>query len=90
MELIVEFVVELFMEGSISAARNPKISKWIRYPILFLLIIGYIIIVFGIGILGISLMPHHWIIGLFFFTVSIFLFLTSVYQYKKNNHMLPK
>lgn len=83
MDFVVELVVELLMEGSVSTIHNPKISKWIRYPILFLLIIVYSIVVFGIGILGISLMPKHWQIGVFLFTISIVLFLASAYRYKK-------
>lgn len=37
MELLFEFLGEIFFEGIIEIIKNKKISKWIRYP-LFLLI----------------------------------------------------
>lgn len=34
-----EFILELVVEGSIEISKNKKINKWIRYPLIALIII---------------------------------------------------
>lgn len=39
MDLLFEIIMELFLEGSIEINSNERVSKWIRYPILVMLIL---------------------------------------------------
>ena len=46
MEIVFEFLFDLFIEGSFELSNNKKISPWIRYPAMV------IITLFILGILG--------------------------------------
>lgn len=53
MDLLLEFILDLVLESSIEIAKDKKISKWIRYPVAFLLslfIIAVLCIIFIVGI----------------------------------------
>ncbi len=45
-EFVVEFIFELLFEGGEELCKRPKVSKWIRYPILILFFLLYAAIVF--------------------------------------------
>lgn len=52
---MLEFIGELILEAVMEITKNKKISKWIRYPILLLVIVFYGFIVLGILSLGIQM-----------------------------------
>ncbi len=45
MELLMELIVELLLEGSVEVAKSRRISKWIRYPAIALLAVVYLAVV---------------------------------------------
>ena len=46
MDMLIEALIELIFDTSLELAKNKKISKWIRYPLIIL------IILFIVGIIG--------------------------------------
>ena len=52
MDLLIEIILELILEGSIEISSNRKVPKWIRYPLILILTILFSIIIVGIFILG--------------------------------------
>lgn len=46
MDMLIEALIELIFDNSLELAKNKKISKWIRYPLIIL------IILFIVGIIG--------------------------------------
>ena len=65
MELLFEFLVDLFFEGSIEIAKNKKVSKWIRYPLMILISIFVLGIIFLIAFVGISLAIENDKMGIY-------------------------
>lgn len=45
MELLMELITELLLEGSLEVAKSRRISKWIRYPAIALLAVLYVAVV---------------------------------------------
>ena len=80
MEYVIEFILELLVDGTIEILPNKKVSKWIRYPLgilvglfMFAVIIG--ILVFGLLILG------EWIIaGILMLALGIALLVCAIYK----------
>ncbi|MDD6224528.1 MAG: hypothetical protein PUB18_05990 [bacterium] len=83
MDFVIELVLELLLEGSMEISSNKKISKWIRYPILALLILFFASIIFGIIILGILIIPDNIFGGIFSITVGLFVLVMSIFQFRK-------
>lgn len=83
MDLIFEFIAELLLEGGLEIGTNKKISKWIRYPILIIILAfvgGIIALLF---ILGITLLKTNILAALLLITVTLILLIGSIYKFKK-------
>lgn len=53
MDILIECLLELIMEGGIEIVQNKKVNKWIRYPIAIFLCVFIISIIFIVMYLGI-------------------------------------
>lgn len=84
MDLLFEFIFELLLEGSVEISSNKKVSKWIRYPIIFLLAAFFSIIIFGIIIIGILSLKSNLGMGIFFILLGIFFLFGTINNIKKN------
>lgn len=63
MELLFEFLGEIFFEGIIEIIKNKKISKWIRYPLFLLISAFYLAIFAALLIICIKLFIKKEILG---------------------------
>lgn len=73
MDDILEFVIELCMECGLEIIENPKISKWIRYPLCILFLLLFFAVAGGIFVLGISIIKENELLGCALIFISIFL-----------------
>ena len=82
-EFIIELILELIMEGSVSICKSKKVSKWIRYPLIFL------VSLIGLGIVGIVLvaafavMDDSIIGGLAILAIAIFFLVCMIHEIVK-------
>lgn len=83
MDLLFELIAEIILEGSMEIASNRKISKWIRYPILGLLVLFFAVLIFGIILLGIILLDDNILAGIFMIALGIFFLVASIIKSKK-------
>lgn len=82
MEFIFELIIELLLEGATKVSSNNKISKWIRYPILFLLSFFYLAIILLIIFVGLLLFEENILAAIFFIALGIFFLIFSVKKFK--------
>lgn len=83
MEFIFELIIELLFEGGIEISSNKKISKWIRYPILALLVLFFAVVIFGIIFLGIILLKDSLLGGILMILIGIIMLVASILKFKK-------
>lgn len=83
MEFIFEFICELILEGSIDVSSNKKISKLIRYPLIFLIVIFFLSVIGLILFLGIILFNKNIIASLFVICVGVVLLISSIIKFRK-------
>lgn len=83
MEFIIELVFDLLLEGSIEVSSNKKISKWIRYPILALLILFFTVVIFGMIILGFVLLSKSLLGGILIMIIGLVLLIMCIYKFRK-------
>jgi len=48
MEFLIEELLNLIFEGSIEISSNKKVSKWIRYPLIVIIILFFSVIILSI------------------------------------------
>lgn len=84
MDLIFEFILELLFEGGVEITKDKKISKWIRYPILAIIILFFGLVIIGLTILGIKfLLDGDILVGILFIGLALFFLIGSIYKLKK-------
>lgn len=82
MEFIIELILELILEGTIEISSNKKVPKWIRYPLILILILFVSIVIIGIFILGIYIYKENAIASLILIIISIILLISGVVKFK--------
>ncbi len=91
MELLLEIIFELILEGSTEVAKNRKISKWIRYPIVVLISLFIIAIIGLLTIIGFILIFKGDIYakmgGMLFLIFDIILIVSAIKNIKKEIKM---
>jgi len=91
MELLLEIIFELIVDGSEEVAKNRKISKWIRYPIVFLMSLFIIAVIGLLTFIGFALILKGDIYaklgGILFLIFDIFLIISAIKNIKKEIKM---
>lgn len=82
-EIIIEFIAEIFIDNTDDIIKNKKISKWIRYPVIFITILLCALITVVPIILGIILLNKNIIASIIFITVGIIFLIGIIYKTKK-------
>jgi len=83
MDFLIELIGDILIEGSFELGTNKKVSKWIRYPILTLLIIFYSVIILGILFIGINSINENFWLSIFLIVVSLVLFIGTIIAIKR-------
>lgn len=83
MDFIIEFIVELFIEGSVEIGTDKRISKFIRYPLLILVLLFYIAIIGIIVFVGIGILAENIILGIIMILIAVFLVFITIFAFRK-------
>lgn len=83
MEYILEFIVELIVDGSFYLSKDKRVPKYLRYLLIAFMIILISSIIFGIIILGFILLSKSIIIGIIFMILGLLLGIGSIIKFKQ-------
>jgi len=84
MELILEVLLELILEGTIEISKSKKVPNIVRYPLIIfiiLLFIGVLLVIFFTGI--IAYQKINKICGILLIIIGIIMLVSSVIKFKK-------
>ena len=82
-EIVIDFIVSLFIENTDNIIKNKKISKWIRYPVIFIAIVLSSLITIAPIILGIVLLDKNITASVIFILIGTVFTLLMIYEIKK-------
>lgn len=85
MDELIELVLDLLLEGGIEISSNKKVSKWIRYPIIVLLMLIFTVVIIGLFILGILLVEENILISLVIILIGIIMLVGAIKKIKEYN-----
>jgi len=83
MEFLIEELLDLLLEGSIEISANKKISKWIRYPLIVIIVLLFLIAFAFFCALGLALLSENIFAGIFMFAIIILFVILGVKKFKK-------
>jgi len=84
MELILEVLLELILEGTIEISKSKKVPNIVRYPLIIfiiLLFIGVLLVIFFTGIFVYQ--KINKICGILLIIIGIIMLVSSVIKFKK-------
>lgn len=83
MEFIFEFILELIFEGSIEVSKNRKIPKYIRYPLIVIISLFFILVIGLIFFTGILSLKKNLLLGIALILIGMLMLIMSVIKFKK-------
>lgn len=83
MDFILELIGEFILEGIMEVGTNNKISKWIRYPILALIIFLFGSVILGILLLGVISFKRNRFMGILMISLGLFMIVGIVIKVRK-------
>jgi len=83
MELIIEFVLELLIEGTIELLPNKKVPGWIRYPLAFLVMLLFVGVIALFFLCGISAFKENILLRIFFIVIGIIMLIGAIKKFNK-------
>lgn len=83
MDDLIEFILELLLEGGVELGSNKKVTKWIRYPLIFIISILFLLVVALIFYLGIWIYKESIALSIAFIILSVAMLYGSINKFKK-------
>lgn len=83
MEFLIEFLVELILEGSMEISKDEKMPKWLRYLCLTIITLVFGVVTIGMFILGIVVGKENIYAGLFFIIIGFILLISGIVKFEK-------
>lgn len=82
MEFIIEFLIELILEGSFELSKTKKTPKWLRYPLIIFVILFFIGIISIILLTGYLALSENILLGTIIITIGLLFLIVSIYKFK--------
>lgn len=87
MELLLELIFELLIEGSTQIAKDKKLNKWIRYPVAVLLSLFILVVIGAMLVVGIIFLTEpetdKKLFGVLFIVFDIVLIISAIKKIRK-------
>lgn len=84
MDFIIELIFEFLFDGMLETSKSNRVPKFIRYPLIIIIIILFFILVIGfIFIVSILSFKESIIAGILLIIIDLFLFVGSIYKFRK-------
>ena len=55
MDILIELMIDLLFDAGLEVTKNKKINKWIRFPLILLILLFLIVVVVGLIYFGLRL-----------------------------------
>lgn len=83
MDIVFEFLVELLAEGTIEISKSKKVSKWLRYPLIALIVLFFSLVILGIFALGIIMLKENLLLSVILILLSLFMLIAGILKFRK-------
>ena len=83
MELLIEFLVDLILEGSLEISEDERMPKWLRYICLTIVITVFSIVITGLFVLGVYIGKENIYAGIFCILIAFILLISGVVKFEK-------
>lgn len=90
MDFIIELVLELLFDGMMEASKSNKVPKFIRYPLIIIIVLFFLLIIGFIFIASILAIKESIVAGLLLIIIDLFLLVGSIAKVRKEYFIKKK
>ena len=83
MEFLIEFLVDLILEGSMEISEDERMPKWLRYICLTIVTLVFSAVTIGLFILGVYVGKENIYAGIFFILIAFILLISGIIKFEK-------
>lgn len=83
MDIILELFLELIADGVMEASGNKKLSRWIRYPLMALVVLFFGAVIALVFYLALGLSSNEPVASIAFSLLGLFLLVGTVLKFRK-------
>lgn len=83
MECVFEFILELVLEGSVEVTKSTSVPKYIRYPLIAIILLFFLAVIGVIFWTGIIALKYNAIVGISLILIGLVMSIMSVMKFKK-------
>lgn len=83
MDIVLEFFLELIVDGVIEASGNKKLSRWIRYPLIILVVLFFGAVISLIFYLALGLSSDEPVAAVILSLLGLLLLVGTVLKFRK-------
>ncbi len=82
MEYLLEFIFDLIFEVGVEASQNSKIPKYIRYPLIAVIILLFIAVIGLIFFVGAIAFKKNILVGIILIIIGLTMLIMSIIKFK--------
>ena len=83
MDIVLEFFLELIVDGGIEASGNKKLSRWIRYPLIALVVLFFGAVIAMMFYLAFGLSSDEPVASVILSLLGLFFMVGTVLKFRK-------
>ncbi len=83
MDFLFELLLELIAEGTVELSRSIKVPKYIRYPIIGIIVLFFIAVIGIVLIAGFMALEENLLLGFIFIALAMFMLIMSIVKFRK-------
>lgn len=83
MDIVLEFFLELIVDGGIEASGNKKLSRWIRYPLIELVVLFFGAVIAMMFYFAFGLSSDEPVASVIFSLLGLFFLVGTVLKFRK-------
>ena len=83
MDILIEAILDLLVDGGLETITNQKISKKIRIPIFIIVVLIFLLFILAIFLLGLLLIKENILVSFFIIFLAIILLGSMIFKFRK-------
>lgn len=83
MEIMIEIILELFVEGGLEATQSSRVPRPIRYILAVILALFFIAVIGILFVAGIASLKFSILIGIFVLALGVFMLVRTILMFRK-------
>ncbi len=83
MDFLFELLFELIAEGTVELSKSVKVPKYIRYPLVGLIVLFFVAVIGIVLFAGLVFLKQHVLLGICMIALALLMLIMGILKFKK-------